>query len=690
MRTNSAQKSSSSSSSMLPALAKGLGPAGVKRFPYINLVTSTIRNKREGVMNNGRDFDLVSTVTKTVLDKGTANDIEPCTSGDSSIGRVHSHSMPLQLVVRALRQRGKGWRRISANRVRTALEACGQLAPGIISVVGPEPKSDGSEVDSDPNRGLIVQQTIDACSTMERLLCEAKSKAHVSFLPTLDHVASARLSSLSHSQLLELNTDVAEVVRFWQPSAFNVSEVNALVTRIEALARVVNQGRFVTARLFGSRNYGLCSNLSDVDITVSVSSPRGSGAQETDASNRSFFRDLAALLRKSAGFTRVINVSHARVPIIKFVFVTPGKYRLEGDISLNGSKGLAKSRLIATYLGLDPRVRQVLSVLKLWAIRRDITNHNTLNSFGLMMMAIAFLISRKVIPPLQMLATAHVTPQAWARLAKIHHSPHKIAMLYPAINSASAPTTPENASFQLGGSAVRCLQSGADLPEWTVEGTRAYYLNGGELNRWRSPNHDSSATLLFDMFRYYGFEFNPRLHAISPRLGSTTIPRASLYHLPPLDSETTIADPNKWRNKVRLLAIEDPFDLAVNCGRNAPPEWVEGLLWEMRRAAWTLLPSEHHHNRHHAKQHSPLDRLLLPPTEKIYCDPGIWASAYHRALEPPLPGSMTPVFDPAVDCVPDRTVDLEGLENAQLRGSPALPIRPPNPVTLPGQMRQTF
>ncbi|KAJ2058549.1 hypothetical protein GGI17_004961 [Coemansia sp. S146] len=149
-----------------------------------------------------------------------------------------------------------------------------------------------------------------------------------------------------------------------------------------------------------------------------------------------------------------------------------------------------------------------------------------------MMMAIAFLISYKVIPPLQMLATAHVIPQAWARLAKIHHSLHKIALLYPEINLASAPTTPESVLVKLEGPTIHCLQSGADLPECIVGGTCAYYLNGGELSRWHSPNHDSSAALLFDMFRYYGFEFNSRLHVISPRLGSTTIPRASLYRLP--------------------------------------------------------------------------------------------------------------------------------------------------------------
>ncbi|KAJ2833651.1 hypothetical protein FBU31_001878 [Coemansia sp. 'formosensis'] len=688
MRTNHKSKPASSSS-MLPAFAKGLGPAGVKRFPYINVVTSTVHKKRETLTHDLHNFELVSKIMRTILDQGTVNEIEPMTKG-SRKKRVHSHSMSLQSVVRALRQSGKEWRSVSANRVRTVLEDCAQLTPGTIALVAPDPNPQ-SEGSSDADRSPIVQQTIDACSTVERLHEEAKKAAHVRFLPTLDHVARATLRQLSHSQHSELSTSIIDAMRFWQVSEHNVSEVSELVTRVETLARVANRGRYVTARLFGSRNYGLCSDQSDVDITVSVSPARGSRAQETDASNRNFFRDLASILRRSAGFTRIIDVSHAHVPIIKFVFVTPGKRRLEGDISLNGSKGLAKSRLIATYLGLDPRVRQVLAVVKLWAIRRELTNHNTLNSFGLMMMAITFLISRRVVPPLQMLATAQVTPQAWARLAQIHKSAHKIASLYPAINSASAPTSPEDAAFPLSRPAVRCLQSGADLPEWTVEGTRAYYLNGGELNRWRSPNHDSSATLLFDMFRYYGFDFDPRQHAISARLGSTTIPRASLFHLPPLDSETTIAEPNKWRNKVRLLAIEDPFDLAVNCGRNAPPEWVEGLLWEMRRAAWTLLPSANHQINHaHGSGHSPLDRLLLPPTEAVYCDAAIWASAYHRALQTPLPGSKALAFDPAVDCVPDRTVDLEGLEHSQLIGQSAPHLRAPRPAMQPGHMRQTF
>ncbi|KAJ2332548.1 hypothetical protein GGI00_002738, partial [Coemansia sp. RSA 2681] len=190
--------------------------------------------------------------------------------------------------------------------------------------------------------------------------------------------------------------------------------------------------------------------------------------------------------------------------------------------------------------------------------------------------------------------------------------------------------------------------------------------------------------------------FDPRAHAISPRLGSPAIARASLPHLaPPIDERLTIAEPNRWRNGLRLLAIEDPFDLTVNCGRSAPPEWVEGLLWEMRRAAWALLPpSSSSSSKSTSSSSSPLDRLLLSPSERIFCDPGVWASAYHRAFQPPLPSAVAPVYDAAADATPERTVDLERLELAQLTGRASSP--PPSraymsqPAPQPGQLRQTF
>ncbi|KAJ2058548.1 hypothetical protein GGI17_004960 [Coemansia sp. S146] len=343
---------------LLPTLAKGLGPAGIHRFPQISPVNGAVRTKRKTLSHVDHDFNLLAAITQTVREHGTINCIGLTTGSTNGQRRVHSHSMHLNAVVQVLQKRHKALGDTSLSYVRSVIVSCSGLAPGTIYVIGIEPNTfnQPSETSLVTARGLIVQQSIDAYSTVERLRCEAKKIAHVKYLPTLDHVANATLSNLSHSELLKLGTGIAKVVRFWKPSAYNISDVNDLVTRIETLARKVSQGRSVSAQLFGSHNYGLCSNQSDVDITVSVSSPRGSGVQETDATNRSFFNDLSAILHKSADFTRVTLVTHAHVPIIKFVFVTRSKYRLEGDISLNGGKGLVKSRLIATYLGLDLRV----------------------------------------------------------------------------------------------------------------------------------------------------------------------------------------------------------------------------------------------------------------------------------------------------------------------------------------------
>ncbi|KAJ2742313.1 hypothetical protein GGI20_004575 [Coemansia sp. BCRC 34301] len=653
-------------------LLTGLGPAGVKRFPYVGQVTSTVRNKASGMTQNNRDFNLALAIAQTVQKEGTVNTTDAMQGHKD---HMHSHHMPLHLVVRSLRRQDTGeLKRLSFKRVQLLIDKCAHLAPATWAVAGPLPSSENTEAD----RGLVVQQSIDACVSIERLRQKARIADVQKYLPRLEHAREARLgSAMGQAEMRELDESIAELARQWRPSESNIREVNGLVSRIEGLARLANPKAYVVARLFGSRSYGLCADHSDVDISVTVSPP---------IKGRDFFRSLVAILRRASGFVQVIDVSHAKVPIIKFVYMTRTGLRLEGDVSLNGSKGLAKSRLVSTYLRLDPRVRQVLAALKMWAMRRDITSNTTLNSFGLLMMGLAFLIGRRVVPPLQLLATGQVSAQAWARLTRIQHSPFRIAGLYPkylqpslAENADTAADITAAAAGEALGTA-RCLQSGRDLPEWPVEGTRAYYLNsGGELGRWHSPNRDSAAVLLFDMFQYYGFEFRPRDHAISPRLGSPAIPRSSLPHLaPPVSAMPAVAgEPNKWRNALRLLAIEDPFDLTVNCGRSAPPEWVEGLLWEMRRAAWCLLPP--------GKRHSPLDRLLLPPSESVFCDPGVWASAYHRAL----PEHLAPHFDPGVDGVPERTIDLERLESAQLAGlPPAVPLSVQRPQ--PGQMRQTF
>ncbi|KAJ2477438.1 hypothetical protein IWW47_006201, partial [Coemansia sp. RSA 2052] len=110
-------------------MAKGLGPAGVKRFPYIGSVISTVRSKRDDLTHIDQDFDLAAAITQTIQDHGSVNTTETIGSSGGG-GRMHSHHMPLHEVVQKLRRQGvKEWKRVSATRVRTVLDKCAQLAP---------------------------------------------------------------------------------------------------------------------------------------------------------------------------------------------------------------------------------------------------------------------------------------------------------------------------------------------------------------------------------------------------------------------------------------------------------------------------------------------------------------------------------------------------------------------------------
>ncbi|KAI7821441.1 hypothetical protein BX661DRAFT_67279 [Kickxella alabastrina] len=376
-------------------------------------------------------------------------------------------------------------------------------------------------------------------------------------------------------------------------------------------------------------------NSSDLDVLLTVKVP----GEDAEVKHVEFFHNLAKGLYSDRGFTKVIKIMHARVPIIKFEYLTRGNVRLEGDISINGSMSVAKTNLISSYMQIDSRVREVLLVLKVWGIRRGIINQNVLNSFGLMMMGIAFLVSRRVVPPLQLISTAKVGNRMWTNLDALHADPEAIARMYQ-----TEPLDEQSSNTD----GICCLHSGKVLPDWSVEGIRGYFMNNSSSNSWKSPNDSSAAELIHELFHFYGNEFDPINHAISPRLGTASIPRTSLSELQVPSCTMHLTSPENWHRSLRLLAIEDPFELEINCGRNAPPEWVEGFLWEMRRAAWALEP------RRTGSRHSAIKRLLVEPSANIFKSADVWAPAY-RILLPVLQSVLEEeVFVRAVDLTRTR------------------------------------
>ena len=113
--------------------------------------------------------------------------------------------------------------------------------------------------------------------------------------------------------------------------------------------------------IFGSTASNLAYKNSDLDITVTSTFPNHPLTN---------VRKMANMLRK-LGFQQVIPICNARVPICKFY---DKDLRINCDINFGHSLGVYNSGLIRSYTMLDPRVKPLILLVKLWAKNRDINN----------------------------------------------------------------------------------------------------------------------------------------------------------------------------------------------------------------------------------------------------------------------------------------------------------------------------
>jgi DNA polymerase sigma len=78
----------------------------------------------------------------------------------------------------------------------------------------------------------------------------------------------------------------------------------------------------------------------------------------------------------SDGMQKVICVSTAKIPIVK---MWDPELRLHCDMNVNNDKALENTRMIKTYVQIDPRVRQLAMIVKHWTKQRVINDAGTRN-----------------------------------------------------------------------------------------------------------------------------------------------------------------------------------------------------------------------------------------------------------------------------------------------------------------------
>ncbi|KAK9245776.1 hypothetical protein V1506DRAFT_219916 [Lipomyces tetrasporus] len=227
---------------------------------------------------------------------------------------------------------------------------------------------------------------------------------------------------------------------------------------IEKLQLLLNEewpGNDIRVHPFGSTENLLCSNDSDVDVCISTPWKR--------------LEDTCMLAKFWANHSmeRVICVPGAKVPIVK---IWDPEYDVACDMNVNNMLALENTKMIKTYVQIDPRVRPLAMIIKHWTKQRalnDAAGGGTLSSYSWICLIINFL----------QLRTPPILPVL-----------HKI------------------------GSGVR--------PEKVVNGVDISFCDDLEYCvGYGEGNTESLGQLLFEFFKWYAYDFDYDSHVVSVRQG---------------------------------------------------------------------------------------------------------------------------------------------------------------------------
>jgi len=228
-----------------------------------------------------------------------------------------------------------------------------------------------------------------------------------------------------------------------------------------------------------------------------------------------------------AGLRDVKPLPKARVPVVKFKDEESG---MSCDVCLNNTLATENTRLLYVYSRIDPRVREMVILVKYWAKQRGVNTpyHGTLSSYAYVLLVIFYLQTRPnpVVPVLQDLR------------------PPK--------------------STRRGGP--------------MIDGHDCYFCDNLEYIEslgfgTRTRNNESLGQLLVGFFGYFATGFSYKDSVISIRTGQV---------LQKSDKEWT-AKQNSRRDRY-WWCIEDPFELTHNLGRVADRDSLYTMRGEFIRA----------------------------------------------------------------------------------------------------------
>ncbi|KAK6336254.1 hypothetical protein TWF696_001815 [Orbilia brochopaga] len=259
--------------------------------------------------------------------------------------------------------------------------------------------------------------------------------------------------SLSKEDDEKLTADMEKLYADLLPSDESNERRRKFLAKLEKLLNDEWPGHEIKVHPFGSTENKLCSTDSDVDVCIVTT-----------------YKDVenVCLLAKVLGkhnMERIICVQNAKVPIVR---IWDPEYQVQCDMNVNNTLALENTRMVKTYVDIDPRVRPLAMIIKHWTKQRilnDAAGGGTLSSYTWICMMINFLQTRE--PPI---------------LPSLHQREHK--KLPP--------------------------QNGVDV---------SFDDDIEKLRGFGDANTESLGSLLFNFFKRYGYEIDFEKSVVSVRMG---------------------------------------------------------------------------------------------------------------------------------------------------------------------------
>nr|CAD7411062.1 unnamed protein product [Timema cristinae] len=193
----------------------------------------------------------------------------------------------------------------------------------------------------------------------------------------------------------------------------------------------------VHATLFGSRASGLTLPGSDLDIFIDLESSN-STFHESRSTQQFIVRMSANVLQQHPDYEKVCDILWARTPIVKLLHAPT---QLNCDLTFKNGLGVENTKLLRyrdeggriiapevttfvcdrLYTEYDERVKQLVLVVRLWSKLHMLTASNKFTNYALTVMTLFYLMTCRIIPPVEFLHWKYTGPKKFISGQTNHH-----------------------------------------------------------------------------------------------------------------------------------------------------------------------------------------------------------------------------------------------------------------------------